>query len=161
MNPHLGDAVAALVDGQLDHPRREKALGHLSRCAVCREAVEQQRRVKVRVQTLPGAEPSAALLVALTRVPGAPAPPPSGPGSRVGRVGRGGLLITGAGTVAAGVLGLAYVVDGATVRDPGAVSPPVQLFHTEFAGAERPVPLSDPAMDVFWVLGSRVPMGGR
>jgi anti-sigma factor RsiW len=178
VSPHLGDDVAAYVDGQLDYARRERALGHLSRCAACRAAVEHERRVKVRVQTLPGAEPSAALLSALTRMPGPPAGAPvaawptavesAWPWQRAralvspeGRAARGGLLLAGAGTVAAGVLGLAYVVGGATAREPGTVSPPVGQFGAEFAGAEQQVPLSDPAMDAFSVIGSRTPMGRR
>jgi anti-sigma factor RsiW len=174
VSPHLGDEVAAFVDGQLGYARQERALGHLSGCAACRAAVEQQRRVKARVQTLPGAEPSAALLSTLTRVPGAAVrsdPPAFGPASPwppthawvtpQSRTARGGLLLAGVGTVAAGVLGLAYVVGAATVRDPGAVSPPVGRFHAEFAGADQPVPLYDPAMDAFPVLDGRLPMGGR
>jgi anti-sigma factor RsiW len=163
VSPHLGDEVAAFVDGQLDYARRERALAHLSRCTACRSAVEQHRRIKVRVQTLPGAEPSAALLFALTRVSGEPVPcvPASASASPQSRAARGLLLLAGAGTVAAGVIGLAYIVGGAAEADPRTVSPPVARFHTEFAGAEQPVPLSDPAMDAFPVVGSRVPLGGR
>lgn len=174
MNGHLGDQVAAFVDGQLDFARREKALKHLSGCADCRAAVDQERWVKTRVQTLPGAEPSANLLSALTQVstepvpaaPSAPRPRPARGRPGLGRHGsrsalrHGGLLLAGAGSVAAGFLGLAYVVGGAAAQqDP--VSPPVDRFSAEFAGSETSMPFADPAMDAFPVIGSRAPAGGR
>ena len=164
MNGHLGEQVAAFVDGQLDYGRREKALEHLSRCPECRAAVDQQRLVKARVQTLPGAEPSAGLLSALTAVSVEPSrllPEPC-PHRRPleTRAGRSGLVLAGAGSVAAGVLGLAYVVGGASPAERAPVSPPVGQFAAEFAGAEQAVPLSDPAMDTFSLIGDRAPMGG-
>ncbi|MCW2665169.1 MAG: hypothetical protein JWN57_131, partial [Frankiales bacterium] len=53
---HLGDRVAALVDGQLDHPSRERLLAHLAHCAPCRTQVEAQRRLKASLREL-GARP--------------------------------------------------------------------------------------------------------
>lgn len=43
---HLGETAAALVDGELGHPAREAALGHLAHCQVCRIEVDGQRRTK-------------------------------------------------------------------------------------------------------------------
>ena len=45
----LGDAVAALVDGELDHGARERAQRHLSHCAACRAEVASHRRLKARL----------------------------------------------------------------------------------------------------------------
>jgi anti-sigma factor RsiW len=167
MNGHLGEQVAAFVDGQLDYPRREKALEHLSGCAGCRAAVDQERWVKARVQTLPGAEPSADLLSSLSRVQ-VESPMLVPPTETSGywhfpqsRARRSGLMLASAGTVAAGFLGLAYTVGGTTVADHDPVSPPVDRFSTEFAGTESSTPFSDPAVDVFSVIGNRASPGGR
>jgi anti-sigma factor RsiW len=167
VNGHLGEQVAAFVDGQLDYPRREKALEHLSGCAGCRAAVEQERWVKARVQTLPGAEPSADLLFSLSRV-SIESPALVAPAEHAGswhlpqtRARRSGLMLAGAGTVAAGFLGLAYTVGGAAVADHDPVAPPVDRFSTEFVGSEPSTPFSDPAVDIFSGIGNRAPSGGR
>lgn len=177
MTRHLGDQVAAFVDGQLGYAARERALQHLSGCADCRAAVEQQRWVKTRVQRMPGAEPSANLLSSLTRVTASAAPPArllaadteTGVAPETGdvwlaprsRVRRGGLLAAGVGSVAAGVVSLAYVVGGVTAAEPPSVSPPVGQFSAEFAGSEQPLPLADPAMEAFPVIDTRAPAGSR
>ncbi|MGH8894941.1 MAG: zf-HC2 domain-containing protein, partial [Actinomycetes bacterium] len=43
---HLGDRIAALVDGELDHRARDRALAHVAHCADCRAALDDQRTVK-------------------------------------------------------------------------------------------------------------------
>ena len=43
---HLGARVSALVDGQLGHSERDRALAHVAHCATCREAVDAERTVK-------------------------------------------------------------------------------------------------------------------
>ncbi len=162
MTGHLGDQVAAFVDGELDYAGREKALEHLSCCADCRAAVEHQRAVKTRVQTLPGAEPSAHLLSALTRVPAAPAPLPQGSAARwhvpESRPRRGALLLAGVGSLAASFIGVAYAVGG-TPAEQTPVSPPVGQFSAAFAGSVQPVPFDDPAMDLLPVIGNRAAVG--
>lgn len=45
----LGEAVAALVDGELDHSTRERAQRHLAHCPACRAEVEAQRRLKTQL----------------------------------------------------------------------------------------------------------------
>ena len=45
----LGDVVAALVDGELDHAARERAQRHLAHCTPCRTEVDAQRRLKARL----------------------------------------------------------------------------------------------------------------
>jgi anti-sigma factor RsiW len=155
VNGHLGDQVAAFVDGELGFAARERALEHLSRCPDCRAAVAEQRRVKARVQTLPTTEPSAHLISNLTQVaelPGSCEPHDHSRGDLPGRLRRGGLLLAGAGSVAAGFIGVAYVVGGAPAQQYQPVSPPVGQFSAEFAGSRQPTPFSDPAMDVLPVL---------
>jgi anti-sigma factor RsiW len=163
VNGHLGDQVAAFVDGELGFAARERALEHLSRCAECRAAVEEQRRVKARVQTLPTTEPSADLLSSLTRV--AASETAATPGAirasrRLGRLRHGGLVLAGAGSVAAGFIGVAYALGGAPAEEYRPVSPPVGQFSAEFAGSRQPTPFSDPAMDVLPVLAGRSSVDG-
>jgi anti-sigma factor RsiW len=163
VNGHLGDEVAAFVDGELDFASRERALEHLSRCGECRAAVAQQRRVKARVQTLPTTEPSADLISSLTRVAAledASAPAPLDRPPPHARLRRAGLLAAGAGSVAAGFLGMAYMLGGAPTQEYRPVSPPVGQFSAEFAGSRQPTPFSDPAMDVLPVLAGRSSVGG-
>lgn len=71
-SPCLGDLLTALVDGELGHSAREKALAHLTGCSACRADVEDQRRLKARLAALHVDPPSAELssrLLALS-VPG-------------------------------------------------------------------------------------------
>jgi anti-sigma factor RsiW len=56
----LGEAVAALVDGELDHSTRERAYRHLAHCATCRAEVEAQRQLKTRLLGLALATPAPA-----------------------------------------------------------------------------------------------------
>lgn len=46
MTSHLGASVTALVDGELDHPHRERVLAHLAHCPPCRAEVDAERRFK-------------------------------------------------------------------------------------------------------------------
>lgn len=46
MSQHLGDLAAALVDNELSHDARDRALAHLTRCAECRAEVDAQRRLR-------------------------------------------------------------------------------------------------------------------
>ena len=50
MSAHLGHAVMAFVDGELDHQRRDEVLGHLTHCAECRAEVEGLRRLKAAMR---------------------------------------------------------------------------------------------------------------
>ncbi|GAA1155293.1 zf-HC2 domain-containing protein [Streptomyces hebeiensis] len=67
---HLGDRLAALVDGELDHDARERVLAHLATCAKCKAEADAQRRLKsVFAQSAPP-QPSAGLLARLQALPG-------------------------------------------------------------------------------------------
>lgn len=86
MSHHLGPAVTAFVDGELDHARREEVLGHLTHCGTCREEVETLRRLKSALRAQEPSVPSdlaAWLLSSVTPpVPVAPAPRPAQPHAR-------------------------------------------------------------------------------
>lgn len=62
---HLGPAVSALVDGQLDPATAEHAWEHVLSCRSCRALVEQEGRVKTELATLSGSEPPEGLLGSL------------------------------------------------------------------------------------------------
>lgn len=51
---HLGTAVSALVDGQLDDETSERAWAHVMRCAGCRRLVEREGWAKTQVAQLSG-----------------------------------------------------------------------------------------------------------
>ncbi|MFH8629878.1 zf-HC2 domain-containing protein [Streptomyces lydicus] len=83
---HLGDRLAALVDGELGHDARERVLAHLATCGKCKAEADAQRRLKsVFAETAPPG-PSAGLLARLQQLPGGD---PGGPGSRLGSGGLG------------------------------------------------------------------------
>ena len=48
----LGEQLAALVDGELDHTHRERAQRHLAHCATCRAEVDAHRRLKAMLAGL-------------------------------------------------------------------------------------------------------------
>ena len=116
---HLGSAVSPLVDGQLDPDSAERAWAHAVGCPVCRDAVEREVWVKQSLAAMAGTRPSAGLTDALHELPWhvADPVPQAGPAEwsavaeleRRHRLGRGGLLAVGAGTVSAAVLGLGAV----------------------------------------------------
>ncbi len=74
---HLGRLVSALVDGELSHDERDRALAHLATCEQCRAAVEAERALKATVGRIDVGVPSSALLSGLMRLaePGEPLPP--------------------------------------------------------------------------------------
>jgi hypothetical protein len=52
VTPHLGERLCPLVDGQLCHNERDRALAHLAHCAGCRQEVAEYRRMKQRLSGL-------------------------------------------------------------------------------------------------------------
>ncbi|WP_030772840.1 anti-sigma factor family protein [Streptomyces sp. NRRL F-2664] len=84
---HLGDRLAALVDGELQHDARERVLAHLATCARCKAEADAQRRLKTMFVESAPPPLSAGLLARLQQLPGGgqDGPPgasgPPGPGS--------------------------------------------------------------------------------
>ncbi|MCF6525539.1 anti-sigma factor [Streptomyces sp. JJ36] len=78
---HLGDRLAALVDGELSHDARERVLAHLATCRSCKAEADAQRRLKnVFADTAPP-PPSDGLLARLQGLPAGAGPPSAdGPG---------------------------------------------------------------------------------
>jgi Putative zinc-finger len=74
---HLGIRVSALVDDQLSHDERDRALAHVTRCEQCRLEMERERETKAALRRLPPVEPPAELVKALLALAetGGPLPP--------------------------------------------------------------------------------------
>ncbi|MCC5035379.1 zf-HC2 domain-containing protein [Streptomyces sp. WAC 00631] len=78
---HLGDRLAALVDGELGHDMRERVLAHLATCCKCRAEADAQRRLKNVFAEAAPPPPSAGLLARLQSLPAGDGSPesPDGP----------------------------------------------------------------------------------
>ncbi|MFD7263449.1 zf-HC2 domain-containing protein [Streptomyces sp. NPDC059874] len=76
---HLGDRLAALVDGELNHDARERVLAHLATCAKCKAEADAQRRLKSMFVESAPPPLSAGLLARLQGLPGGGLDGPSGP----------------------------------------------------------------------------------
>ena len=164
MRGHLGDRMAALVDGELDHDERDRALVHLARCAECRLAVQQERWVKARLQSLPAGEPSAAMLSSLFATTGSPStgsPAMLALPAATTRRGRPGLVLAGAGSVSAAMFGVAYLLGGSgpsSAPVAPTVSPPVGQFSVQLGGTTQGPPFADPAVGVVPAATVSVPL---
>jgi hypothetical protein len=78
---HLGDRLAAFVDGELADDARERVQAHLATCPQCKTAATEQRRLKsvVAASELPAISPGL-----LARLQGLAACGPDGPDDRLG-----------------------------------------------------------------------------
>ncbi|MER5310134.1 anti-sigma factor [Streptomyces sp. NPDC002773] len=78
---HLGDRLAALVDGELGHDARERVLAHLATCARCKAEADAQRTLKSVFASAAPPPPSEGFLARLQGLPGGPGEPgaPGGP----------------------------------------------------------------------------------
>ena len=54
---HLGRLVSALVDGELSHDERDRALAHVATCEQCRAIVEAERALKATVGSIDVGDP--------------------------------------------------------------------------------------------------------
>jgi len=74
---HLGNRLAAYVDGELPRVTRELISAHLLMCSGCRALVEEESRVKHGLTGLGAPAPSPGLMGALLEMagPGEPMPP--------------------------------------------------------------------------------------
>lgn len=139
---HLGAAVSALVDGQLDEESAERAWAHVAGCASCRRLVEREGWVKRRLAEMAGADPRtpqppSGLLGSLYDLEPEPAadaglhPAAQASWAAVERLEqrhrprrRAGLAVAGVGSVSAAVLGLGALgaaplgIGGAPVQPP-------------------------------------------
>ncbi|NLT53091.1 MAG: hypothetical protein GXX79_00670 [Actinomycetales bacterium] len=164
---HLGDRVAALVDGQLSPESCEQATVHVVSCSDCFQAVERERLTKARLVRLPAPSPDPELIHRLLLIGGsgpqlpqakvrpgvvasgrgiphhgAPAarsahPGPSGRPGSSRRVGRTRRRLTTAVIGTMSLIGAGVV--GLRAPEP-AVVPPVARFVTEHSATTDPLP---------------------
>ncbi|MFM9370352.1 zf-HC2 domain-containing protein [Streptomyces sp. Da 82-17] len=66
---HLGDRLAALVDGELGHDSRERVLAHLATCAKCKAEADAQRSLKSYFASTAPPPPSETFLARLQGLP--------------------------------------------------------------------------------------------
>lgn len=132
---HLGDDVAAFVDGQLSPEAARAVESHLEDCEACRRAVRQQQLLKSRMRGVGHPEPPPHLVASLSTLPhSSPAPPRPHPSwwSRLL-----GSTTLGAGFVLLGasmaVVAIAYVV-GPPEATADEVAPPFDRFAAEYTG---------------------------
>ncbi|TQN32755.1 putative zinc finger protein [Haloactinospora alba] len=86
---HLGERLSALVDDEMGHAERDRALGHLASCEKCRFEADELRRLKRRLHVVDAPEPSTDFLGRLTAMGGPPSgecdPPDDDPPGRTSR----------------------------------------------------------------------------
>lgn len=169
---HLGDRVSDLVDNRLDHDERDRALGHLAICELCRTEVELERTARAALRAMPSVEPSEKLYTTLLAIaePGGPLPAegPSQSAETADAVGVAGwrehtpmpkqsrfpMPARGVRYAAAGVLGAGAVVTmlaalggepSSEAEPPAAVVPPTNEFSFEHARSTGTLPFTEPA----------------
>ncbi|MFE9402560.1 anti-sigma factor family protein [Streptomyces sp. NPDC006530] len=114
---HLGDRLAALVDGELNHDARERVLSHLATCAKCKAEADAQRSLKDVFARAAPPPPSEGFLARLQGLPGGPTRPEGDDGSDPFDGGRaegyfGGLGVLGHAAGGPGPGGFGYVPAG-------------------------------------------------
>lgn len=181
---HLRDLIAALVDGELSHAERERALTHLAGCTTCRAEVAAHRALKDRLAQLSAPPAPAGLLAELRRMaePGEPLPrvrretvettrPPTVPVGRrptdrgaarpAGRRSTGRrvrTVLTSGSVVVAATLATAFAVGGEPSAADQPVAPDVERYVVEHARTSRAVPFAEVptgAIDVTFRRGDR------
>lgn len=137
---HLGDDVAAYVDGQLSPGAAQRADDHLGQCERCRQAVAQQRVLKQRMSGTGNPLLSPSLLASLGAVPVAPARSSSVLPGAIGAV----MVLVGAAML---VTTAAYALAPST-KEGDPVRPPFDEFAAMASTAGGPQKhLSSSAMD--------------
>jgi hypothetical protein len=148
---HLGSAVSALVDGQLDPETTERAWEHVLSCPPCRRLVEREGWVKRQLAQMAGAAPNtpADLLGSLHEMDRSTreawtAVEELEIRGRSRR--RAGIAAVGVGSVSAAVLGLS-ALSGASLGIGGAPSgpPATSLTRPSPSSSSSAVPVGAPA----------------
>ncbi|MEU1345826.1 zf-HC2 domain-containing protein [Streptomyces sp. NPDC005795] len=152
---HLGDRLAALVDGELKHDARDRVLAHLATCTKCKAEAAAQRRLKsVFAQSAPPS-PSEGFLARLQGLPGGPGGDDDSRGRSLGDPGRFG----------DGVFPVVHP-SGSRAESPADGSPPATFGYLPTLHGSTAVMPAAPAGSVFRIHevgreGERSPWRGR
>ncbi|WP_405405300.1 anti-sigma factor family protein [Streptomyces sp. NBC_01104] len=152
---HLGDRLAALVDGELKHDARDRVLAHLATCTKCKAEAAAQRRLKsVFAQSAPPS-PSEGFLARLQGLPGGPGGDDDARGRPLGDSGRFG----------DGVFPVMQP-SGSRAQSPSDSAPPTGFGYLPTLHGSTAVLPADPAGSVFRIHevgreGDRSPWRGR
>ncbi|UYM06167.1 zf-HC2 domain-containing protein [Solicola gregarius] len=141
---HLGDRIAAFVDGQLPVDERRIAETHVASCAECRRKVREQQLLKSRMTSLGQVRAPDHLLASLSDVHRlAAAAEPSSPGwlTRCLRSSTMRALVAVSGATVT-VTALAYVIGSPADAGEGEVRPPVEQFAADFNESAPAMPSS-------------------
>ena len=147
MTAHLGPAVTAFIDGELDHSRRDEVLAHLAHCEPCRLEVDGLRRFTSALRGAggPAVPPdlAARLLAAVEPVAAAPARTPHRSRRQHTRFRRAAM----SGAIVALGIGGALSLAGPPPRGPLApVDPTSQRFMIDHASTSGEVPFTELAV---------------
>lgn len=147
MSDCLGDVAAALVDCELSHDARDRALSHIAGCDPCRKEVDAQRRLKALLANQSDPEVCAGLTARLMDVPRVAARPSHPDVVRPRRRRPRRSLKARAATYSAlGVALVGGVVAAGGEQDGRKVRPPVTTFVQEHSATTGEMgPLHDPA----------------
>jgi hypothetical protein len=172
---HLGARVSALVDGELGHELRDRALAHVAGCRECQADLDAERAVKVSLTgaVTPGPAPELVASLRALAAPGGPLPPrarsmPLGPvvpelpppgrrrqdSRRPGRPGpaarsrvrRGGYVAVGALSLAGLVLGTAFAAGTQSGGSGVPVVPPTAELSVQHRVTTTGFMLGDPGL---------------
>jgi len=139
---HLGHRLSALIDGELSHEQRERALAHLARCEPCRREAAALRTLKQRMHALGEATADTALTDRLVAM-GARYPVPASTGLPrrgwpVRSIAAAFLTVAGLGLPAA-----AFMAGGGGPQEPGpGITPAVDMLMTQHEAGTGGVPAS-------------------
>lgn len=153
---HLGDRVAALVDGRVAPGERATLLDHVTRCRPCRIQYDEQRAIKGLLGDLRGIDAPDDLTLRLARL-GAPsladpdrpylAPTVStAPAARSGRTAGQRVRFAGASLLSVSVVGVGVAYAAGAAPAGLAVVPPVDRFVREHDHVAAGLPLSEPVL---------------
>ena len=129
---HLGDDVAAFVDGQLSPGATRAVESHLQDCEQCRQAVRQQRLLKSRMGGVGHPVPPPGLVASLSTLPGSPTAQTPSKHPWWPFLGMG-VVLLGASMA---VVAVAYLV-GPAGPTADEVEPPFDRFSAEYTGSEQ------------------------
>ena len=136
---HLGQRLSALIDGELSHAQRERALAHLARCEPCRREAAALRVLKQRMHALGEATANTALTDRLVAL-GARGLAPGGIGLPRRRWPVRSFAVAVLAVAGLGVPAPAFMAGGGQAEPGPGVTPAIDMFMTqhEFSTGEMP-----------------------